>query len=442
MRMRRLLAVPAVAILFLAACGDDDDDGGGQAEGDSGGEASGENTGEVNLLSAVEPEEADAIQTVFDDLINSETDYNATIEASSDFEEQLQIRAEGGNLDVAIVPQPGGVVAQAQAGTAISLEDMGFDIGSLEDTFGEYFMSLGEFEGEHYGIPSSINLKSMIWYPKDDFDAAGYEVPETWDDLMALTDQIKADGGTPWCVGFESGDATGWPATDWIEDIMLRTAGTETYDQWVNHEIPFNDESVQNAAELFGDVMFGEGNVLGGAANTPALAFGDAPLPMFDNPPKCWLHRQASFINAFFPEDAEAGTDYDWFPFPPIDQEGTLFAGEFIVAFRDAPEVQDFMERFTSQDVQCAQGGEQASSRVSPRVDVGADCYVNTILADSSTILTDAIEAGNARFDASDLMPPEVGSNSFWTGMITYVQSGPDSLQGVLDDIEGSWPSS
>ena len=147
----------------------------------------------------------------------------------------------------------------------------------------------------------------MVWYPKDDFDAAGYTVPETWDELIALSDQIVADGSTPWCVGFESEGSTGWPATDWMEDIMLRTAGADVYDQWYKHEIPFNDPAVKAAGEQFGDVMFKDGYVLGGAAATPDIAFGDAPLPMFEDPPKCWLHRQASFINSFFPEDAKAG---------------------------------------------------------------------------------------------------------------------------------------
>ena len=302
-------------------------------------------------------------------------------------------------------------------------------------------MSLVEVDGEHYGLPSNINLKSMIWYPKDDFDAAGYTVPETFDDLIALSDQIVADGGTPWCVGFESEDATGWPATDWMEDIMLRTAGTDVYDQWVSHDIPFNDPAVQTAAETFGEVMFGEGYVLGGADQTPVVPFGDAPGPMFQDPPGCWLHRQASFINAFFPPEAEAGVDYDWFAFPPIDQEGTLFAGEFMVTFRDAPEVRDFLEQFTSEEVQCAQGGETASSRISPNINVGADCYANQILAESSEILTTALAEDTGRFDASDQMPPAVGSGSFWSEMMTYMQQGPDSVTQVLDEIESTWPS-
>ena len=435
MRRIRLIVPFVVLIMVAAACSDDDGGGGG---GDGGG---GEDTGTVNVLNAMEPEEATVVQGVVDELITPEVDYQAEIEASADFEEQLQIRAEGGTLDVILLPQPGAVVDQAASGNAISLEDLGFDIAELEATFGEYFLSLGEFEGEHYGLPTNINLKSMIWYPKDDFDAAGYAVPATFDELIALSDQILADGSTPWCVGFESGGATGWPATDWMEDIMLRTAGPETYDQWVNHEIPFNDPAVAAAAEVFGQVMFTDGYVLGGAENTPAVAFGDAPAPMFDSPPGCWLHRQASFINAFFPEGTEAGVDYDWFPFPPIDQEGTLFAGELAVTFRDAPEVRDFLDRFMSTDVQCAMGGEVGSSRISPNVDVGPDCYANPILADASEVLTTALAAGTGRFDASDMMPPAVGSGSFWTGMVEYLQGGPDSLSGILDEIEASWPA-
>jgi alpha-glucoside transport system substrate-binding protein len=441
MRIRRSLAVTAVAILFLAACGDDDDDGGaeGDTEDTSGEEAGGENTGKVEVLAAVEPEEAEVIQTIFDEQINADADYTAEIVPAGDFEQDIQVRAEGGTLDVILLPQVGTVGERVDVG-AVALEDMGFDIAELEDNFGDYFMSLAEVDGQHYGVPTNINLKSMIWYPKDNFDDAGYEVPETWDDLMALTDQIKDDGGTPWCVGYESEGSTGWPATDWMEDIMLRTAGTDVYDQWVNHEIPFNDPAVQNAAEVFGEVMFGEGNVLGGVENTPSVAFGDAPGPMFEDPPGCWLHRQASFINAFFPEDAVAGEDYDWFPFPPIDEEGTLFAGELAVAFEDRPEVRDFLERFSGEEAQCALGGETGSSRLSPNVNVGPDCYANEILADSSEVVTEALTEGTGRFDASDLMPSQVGSGSFWSGMMTYMQQGPDSLTGVLDEIENSWP--
>ena len=453
--MRRLrLIVPFAALVLVAAACSNDNNGGGGGTTTGGGATTGggtttgalPNTGTVDVLNAMEPEEATAIQQLVDEnLVNA--DYAVQIEASADFEQQFQIRAQGGNLDVALLPQPGTVAAEAAAGDLTSLESMGFDIDQLNQTFGEYFMSLGEYNGQHYGLPTNINLKSMIWYPKDDFDKAGYAVPQTWDELLALSDQIVADGSTPWCVGFESGGATGWPATDWMEDIMLRTAGPDVYDQWVNHEIPFNDPAVVHAGQLFGDIMFHPDYVLGGAENTPSVNFGDAPGPMFKEPPGCWLHRQASFINAFFPADAVAGTDYDWFPFPTIDdpnQQAALFAGELAVVGTagNRPEVKDFLSQFIDVPIQCAMGGVTASSRISPNINVGPDCYANSILADASQILTAALASGNGRFDASDMMPAAVGSGSFWTGMVKYMQQGPDSLDGVLADIESSWPAS
>jgi alpha-glucoside transport system substrate-binding protein len=437
--------------MVMSACGDDDDDdSAAEATTASGGAqattgatvAQQANTGKVNLMSAGEPEEVAAYQAIFDELINANTDYKVEIESVGDFEQQFQIRAEGGTLEVAAAPQPGSIPALVDKGSIVALEDMGFDIAELNSLLGESFVALGEYKGKHYGIPTNINLKSMVWYPKDDFDAKGYKVPTTWDELLALSDQIVADGSTPWCVGFGAEGSTGWPATDWMEDIMLRTAGADVYDQWYKHEIPFNDPSVTAAATTFGDVMFKQGYVLGGAQNTPDIAFGDAPLPMFDSPPKCWLHRQASFINAFFPDTAVAGKDYDWFPLPPIDKEGTLYAGELTVVGKNAnrPEVVDFLHRFIAEDVQCEMGGVVASSRISPNINVGADCYANDILADASVVLTEALKTGTGRFDASDLMPAQVGQGSFWTGMVKYMQGGPSSLNGVLSDINASWP--
>jgi alpha-glucoside transport system substrate-binding protein len=441
MRIRRLM-VPLFALaLVAAACGSDDNNNTDTGGGGGGGGAL-ENTGKVALLSAGEPEETDAYQTIFDDLINAETDYEVEVVPAGDFEQQFQIQAEGGTLDVAAVPQPGSIPELVDKGLIVSLEDLGFDITELNDLLGESFVALGEYKGQHYGVPTNINLKSMVWYPKDDFDAAGYTVPETWDDLIALSDQIVADGSAPWCIGFGSEGSTGWPATDWMEDIMLRTAGPDVYDQWRKHEIPFDDPAVKTAGERFGEILFTDGYVLGGAAATADIAFGDAPGPMFDTPPKCWLHRQASFINSFFPKDAKAGVDYDWFPLPPIDQEGILYAGELSVVGKNGnrPEVKDFLDRFIAENVQCEMGSVTASSRISPNVNVGEDCYANDILAGASVVLTDALKAGTGRFDASDLMPAAVGQGTFWSGMIDYVKGGPDSLDGVLSGIEASWP--
>jgi alpha-glucoside transport system substrate-binding protein len=170
MRTLRMLVVPLVLALVAAACTTDE---GGDGGGDGGGTEPNPNTGTVNVLSALSAEEGEALQRIVDEMITPEVDYEVEIEASEQFEEQFQIRAEGGTLDLILLPQPGAIPDRVRAGNAVSLEDMGFDIEELGGTFGDYYLSLGEVDGEHYGFPTNANYKSMIWYAKDDFDAAG-----------------------------------------------------------------------------------------------------------------------------------------------------------------------------------------------------------------------------------------------------------------------------
>jgi alpha-glucoside transport system substrate-binding protein len=197
---------------------------------------------------------------------------------------------------------------------------------------------------------------------------------------------------------------------------------------------------VKTAADDFGKIMFTPGYVLGGAKNTAQIKFGDAPGPMFATPPKCWLHRQASFINSFFPKTAKASVDYDWFPFPAIDKQGVLMAGELSTVFKDTPAVRDFLKRFIAKDVQCAQGQSVELSRISPNLDVDASCYANPQLSRAAGVVNEALKGGTARFDASDQMPSAVGSGSFWSEMTKLVQNGAAYETTALNNIEASWP--
>ena len=396
----------------------------------------------MSIFGAPTSIEGDAINQVIEEYFNGPYNADAFYEGSDSFETQIKIRVDGGNPpDLALYPQPGSIIEQAEAGNAIALEDLGFDIAELEDRFGEYLISLGEYEGKHYGIPTNANYKSLVWYNIPVFEAEGYEAPETWEDLMALSQQMVDDGYTPWVVGTGSDDATGWPATDFMEDILLRQAGPETYDQWVSHDIAFDSEPVVNAGEAFGEILFSDGWVVGGASNQPSIDFRDAPAAIIGDNPDALLMRQASFITNFFPDGAEFGTDYGVFPFPSIDgQQGALMAGELAVVFNDTPAVRTFIDVFTGQEAQCAQGAVEGVSRISPNVNVGPDCYGNEIVATSAENIVSALKEGSARFDASDLMPSEVGSGTFWTAMNEWMR-GKD-LQQALSEVEASWPSS
>ena len=202
--------------------------------------------------------------------------------------------------DIAQIAQPGRLRQFQADGKLVNLSDF-IDLDAFNEAFGSW-ADLVSVDGSVYGIPYQAAFKSIVWYPNAAFEEAGYEIPETWDDLVALTDEIRATGVTPWCVSMEHGDATGWVATDWIEDILLRTAPPETYDQWVAHEIPFNDPAVLHAADLMADIWFTEGNVYGGTTAINANFVGDAQNPMFaEGGPECFFHKQASWIYTFWP---------------------------------------------------------------------------------------------------------------------------------------------
>jgi alpha-glucoside transport system substrate-binding protein len=460
-RTLRLLAAVASAALLVTACGGDDSGGGSETEGGDteteatgGGETDGGDGGgategatdlegaQVSFFGAPTSVEGDAINTVIDEYFNQPYNADAFYEGSDSFETQIKIRIDGGNPpDIALYPQPGSVIEQAEQGNAIALEDLGFEIADLEERFGSYLMSLSEYDGKHYGIPTNVNYKSLIWYNIPVFEAEGYEIPETWDELMSLSEQMLSDGYTPWVVGTGSDDATGWPATDFMEDIVLRSQGTEVYDQWVDHEIPFNDDAILDAGNRFGDIVFADGWVVGGPENIPSIDFRDAPAAIIGEEPDALMMRQASFITNFFPEGAEYETDYGAFPFPSIDgQQGALIAGELGVVFNDTPAVRQFLEVFTGEEAQCAQGSIEGVSRISPNVNTTEDCYENPVVATAAENILSALREETARFDASDLMPSEVGSGTFWTAMNEWMR-GKD-LEAALTDVENSWPSS
>ena len=361
-------------------------------------------------------------------------------EGSKEFEASISIRVDAGDApDIADFPQPGllaNFVADGKVVDVLSFMDEDYLQGQYLQSWLDMAMMEGSDGPIMAGVWHRFNAKSQVWYPKADFDAAGYEIPTTWDEMLALSDMIVSDGDKPWCVGIESGAATGWPATDWMEEIMLRTTSLENYDKWTRGELPFASPEVKNAAEVLAELWTDE-YVYGGREAIVTTFFGDAPNPMFEDPPKCWLHKQGNFITSFFPAGTEAGVDYDFFYLPPIDDaygKPYLVAGDIMAMFSDRPEVRATMEYFTKGE--CVKEWLAAGGALSPHKDVDLDWYGDDVERGIAALVADAT---SVRFDGSDLMPGEVGSGSFWKGMTDFF-SGSVDLDTAMKEIDASWP--
>lgn len=362
-------------------------------------------------------------------------------EGSKEFEATITIRLDGGDRpDIVDFPQPGLLAIAAAKGQAIDATTV-INPAWIEQNYTKAWRDLATMPGPNgtmtAGIWARANGKSLVFYPKAEFDAAGYKVPETWDELMALTEEIAADGDSPWCIGIESGAATGWTMTDWIEDVMLRTTSPENYDKWVAGELKFDSPEVNKALDYIEAIWFNDDYVYGGRATIPTTFFGDAPAPMFDNPPKCWLHRQGNFITSFFPEGKVAGVDYDFFYLPPIDPaygKPVLGAGDIYAMFNDRPEVRAVFQYFSTGE--SLKGWVEQGGAILTHNDADLNWYKDPVTRGVAEIIRNAT---TFRFDASDLMPGAVGAGTFWKYMTDYV-SGSIDRPTALQQIDASWP--
>ncbi|NGN42778.1 carbohydrate ABC transporter substrate-binding protein [Mesorhizobium sp. CGMCC 1.15528] len=363
--------------------------------------------------------------------------------SSENYEQQIVIDTQAGSPpDIAILPQPGLIQDLASKGLLTPLGDE--TAAWVKDNYGagQSWVDLGTFKDKdgkagYFAFPYKADVKSLVWYSPDNFEEAGYEVPKTQEELQALSEKIIADGGTPWCIGLGSGGATGWPATDWVEDIMLRTQPPETYDKWVKNEIPFNDPAVVGALDIFAKIATDDKMVSGGAAAVSATDFRDSPKGLFSVPPKCYLHHQASFIPSFFPEGTKLGQDADFFYYPTYASKpelGTpvLGAGTLAMITKDTKASRAFIEFLKlplAHELWMAQG-----SFVTPFKSVNNDAYASDALKKQGEILSGA---STFRFDGSDLMPGKIGAGAFWTGMIDLVGGKPAA--DVAADVQKSW---
>ncbi|WNB85499.1 ABC transporter substrate-binding protein [Cellulomonas sp. ATA003] len=458
-----LAGTMSLAFVLAACTPPPEDEGGGTGGGGGGGEVAegcedyeqfiemGDLDGtEVTVYTTITGDEAEAQEASYEEYERC-TGSDIVYEANDEFEAQIAVRIQSGSApDVAYIPQPGLLQRLVNDFPDAILPASDEVAANVDEFFTEEWRDYGTVDGTLYGSPLGANAKSFVWYSPSMFEEAGYEIPTTWDEMIALSDQIVAEhpDTKPWCVGIASGNATGWPATDWLEDVVLRTAGPDVYDQWYTHEIPFNDPQIVSALEATGEIIRNSDYVNGGLGDVSSIATTEwdaAGFPILDG--QCWMHRAANFYGVNWQQaqaDVEIAEDGDVFAFylpaASADERPMLGGGEFVVSFEDRPEVHAF-HAFTASDVWANDKAEVSNAGwVSANSGLDVELLQSPIDRLASEIL--ASDEYTFRFDASDLMPGPVGAGSFWTGMTNYLSDPSTTEDSVLTFIEGSWPSS
>jgi len=363
---------------------------------------------------------------------------------TANFNQLINTRVQGNQLpDVAVFPQPGVMRGIAKGGkladlsSVLKMDDLKSNTvpGALEAGQGE--------DGKQYAVLISSNVKTIVYYPQKAAQAAGLtQGPQTMDDLMKLTDTIAATGTTPWCFGIGAEAATGWPATDWVEDLMVINYGTDVYNDWVSHKIPFNDPKVLAVLNQMEKLVLADGHVNGGRKSVAANPFGTAGNVMFDNPPGCYMYRQGNFLAqpGFFPDEVVKNLDTTVgvfsMPGKTAESKPVLGGGDMAGLFSaDNASAKKLLQYLNSTEYQNA-AIAQSDSYMAPRTDADLSGYKSETAKAFAKVQNEATEWV---FDGSDQMPGEVGSGSFWREMTSYI-SGQEDAKKALDNIEASWP--
>ena len=427
------IVLATIAGLTLAGCSG----GPGTTTSDAG--ADGDGT--VTVYGTIADTEATLLEESWADWEES-NNIDIQYESSKEFEAQISIRAQGGSApDIAIFPQPGLLGDLASRGFLKpgpqSVED------NVDEGWSADWKSYGTVDDTFYAAPLMASLKGFIWYSPAKFAEWGVEVPTTYADLLTLTKAIQEKTGTaPWCAGFASGDATGWPGTDWVEDLVLRQAGADVYDKWVTNDIPFTDPDIKAAFDSVGEILLNPAYVnatFGDVKSINSVPFGDVATPISNG--TCALTHQASFFDGFITDaGGTVGPDADVWAFvtPPVEEGGQAVTGggELVGAFSDDADTQAVLTYLSSAD--------WANSRVKLGGVLSANKGLDPANA-TSPILQEAISVlqdpdTTFRFDGSDLMPGAVGAGTFWKGMVNWINGTP--VDEVLTSIEAGWPSS
>ena len=393
----------------------------------AGGEFACENIGgEVSVVGSWTGSEEDSFRAMiapWEECSGATVNYTG----SRDLAAQLTTGIASGALpDVAGLPGPGLMKDWYDQGALKPLDFV--DFATYEANTPPGFAAAGKADdGKLLGIFTKAAVKGLIYYNTANWEGGD---PATFDDMNTTARGAVSGDEKQWCIGVESGAASGWPGTDWIEDIVLRQSGPDVYDAWVAGEQKWTSPEIKSAFETFGDAV---ANSFGGSNFIVTTNFGKAANPMFEDPPGCLLHHQASFITDFFKNEAGAQDgDFDFFVMPDINPEfsgAITTAGDLFGMFNDTPQAQSLIQYLLTAEAQ--QIWVERGGFISMNKNVPVDAYPDDTSRRSAEILAGA---STAKFDASDLMPNEM-NQKFFESIVAFVQN-PENLDSILADLD------
>jgi alpha-glucoside transport system substrate-binding protein len=433
-RFAFLLALVLALGLSVAAAGcggGDDESSGGSTGGSTDTAAAAEDvSGNVSVLALWTAGEQKSFQAVLDGFNEKYPNVKVSYKSAEDVRPVLATAIEGGNPpDIAALPNPG---LMRDFVTGGNLKDIEFARKTVEDNFAESWVDLASVDNKLYGVFFKGANKSTVWYNVHAYEDAGIEPAEDWDAFLQNAETLKQSGVPAWSIG----GADGWVLTDWFEQIYIRLAGPEKYDQLTNHEIPWTDPSVKETLTELQKVFGDTDNIAGGTNGALQANFPESVTNVFSDPPKAATVYEGDFVAGVITDEttAKPQTDFNVFDFPSVNgsEPAVVGGGDMIVMFKDNPAAQALVEYLAT--AEAAEIWAKLGGFSSPNKNVDPSVYPDEILRKTASALA---EAETFRFDLSDLTPSAFGGDQMFTILQDFLKN-PDDVDGTATKLEAA----
>ncbi len=349
----------------------------------------------------------------------------------------LLTRVRGNNPpDIAGMPNLDLMHQLADQGKLVPLDKF-IDMNRYKQDYAQDWINLASWKRTLYAVLPKGNSKATVWYNPKQFQAAGGTIPQTWNDLIAVSEKLAGAGKYPWAMGVESSASSGWPAADWISEIYINKYGPDMYKQWVQHTIPWTHASIKDAIQMFGQVAHGKHYINGAPQSILATTFQDASYQPFTSPPKAYMYYLGDFTAGFITsqfQTLKAGTDFNFFPFPTINAQykGAITGGaDIMVLMKDNDSSRQFMQFLATAEAQIIWVKRGGSTSVNKSISL-AD-YPDPVARQSAQVLTTATAV---QLSVGDLIPASLQA-AYWKGLLTYI-ADPEQLDSVLSSLEAT----
>lgn len=390
--------------------------------------------GEVSVIATWGGQE----QEVFNSMIapfEEETGVTVNYTGTRDMDAVVTSRVEAGNPpDIAAFANPGKMAEFADQGELVDLTGV-LDMDRIEDEYAAGWIERGTVDGSLVGIFSKAAAKGFVWYNPATQEELGFEIPETWSDLIDTSRSIAEDEEmAPWSVGIVSGATTGWVGTDWLEHIFLKMHGPDLYEQWHDGELAWTSDEMRSVWTEWGKIVGDRDMIYGGRQYVISTDFRDAHAPLFQEDPQAAFHFQATFLKGFITDafpDLEAGDDFTFFRFPRVADEyanSIVASGDVFSQFNETEQANTLMRYISTSR---AQAYWLETGAISPNRAVELSAYDDPLIRQAAEAMN---ESEIVVFDASDLMPSDVNQQFFEA--VTDFVSNPDNLDSILEEME------